>query len=154
MSSPILHSVSGYIISKFLPLIKPASKVKKVWTVQMVYIIFITNVADLDLIPQLLTGEKYHRGLTHSLIFALLFSVVFCQFSYFLGYYLYKNLFLNTSILYISHLFLDCFTRGSKGIKLLWPFSDNFYRSPISFIPGVHYSRGLLDSVHILFISF
>lgn len=117
------------------------------------YPVFVAAAADLDFIPQLITGESYHRGLSHSLIFALGFSGLV---SWILSYFWkssYKQLFIFTTILYSSHLFLDFFSEG-RGIKLLLPWTDAFFVAPITIFPGVHYSRGLWDVSYLIPLCF
>ncbi len=75
MPSPIAHSASGYILAKILPLKQSKFSGYRRWD-EILYAVFVANAADLDFIPQLITGELSHRGLTHSLIFTLGFSAI------------------------------------------------------------------------------
>lgn len=68
MPSPIAHSVTGYVLSNFLPF----KKLK----FYIFYGVFVAIAADFDFIPQWITGKNFHRGLTHTLIFALVFSLI------------------------------------------------------------------------------
>lgn len=152
MPSPIAHSVSGYILAKVLPLKQLKFSGCRRWD-EILYAVFVANAADLDFIPQLITGELSHRGLTHSLIFTLCFSAIV---SFIISYFWqisYKQLFFFTSIIYGFHLFLDFFSEG-RGIPLFLPFIVNFFKSPISIFPGVHYSKGLWDYSHLVPIVF
>ena len=70
MPSPIAHSISGYAITRLWS--KDASSSLKLpprWL--SFYGIFIAVMADLDFIPQILTGEPYHHRFTHSITFAI-----------------------------------------------------------------------------------
>ena len=154
MPSPIAHSVSGYILAKFLPLEQPRLPGFRKWYLQIFYPVFVAIFADFDFIPQLITGEKYHRGFTHSLFFTLVFSVIVGFTLSYLWKYSYKQIFLFTLIIYGSHLFLDFFTEGGKGMELFWPFIDGFFKSPIAIFPGFHHSRGLWHYSHLIPISF
>ena len=154
MPSPIAHSVTGYAISKFFPLWGKVIPGSGKSIIPVFFIIFVANAADLDFIPQLLTGQNYHHGLTHSLTFALCFSGIMGLISYFFCKPLYMRLFWLTFAVYNSHLFLDCLTIGSRGIKILWPFKESLFSLPISIFPGVHYSQGLLHCSHFIFIGF
>jgi inner membrane protein len=58
---------------------------------------------------QWMTG---HRGVFHSLGFGLLLSLIVGVFNLWAGFGFFVG--------YISHLFLDCMTKG--GIRLFWPF--------------------------------
>ena len=53
-----------------------------------------------------------HRGVLHSLVFALVLSLILGSVSLWAGFGFFVG--------YISHLFLDCFTKS--GIGLFWPF--------------------------------
>jgi inner membrane protein len=52
-----------------------------------------------------------HRGVFHSLFFALFLSLVIGSLSLWGGFGFFVG--------YLSHLFLDCWTKS--GVKLLWP---------------------------------
>ncbi len=154
MPSPIAHSVSGYVLGKFLPLDIISKQRSKKLYMRIFFPVFVAVAADLDFIPQLITGERYHRGLTHSLTFTIIFSA-------FVGFILshlwrvsYKQVFIYTLTLYSSHLLLDFFTHGGRGIQLFAPFTDSYFQSPVTIFPGVHHSRGLLDYSHIIPIVF
>lgn len=153
MPSPIAHSISGYVLARFLPLEQPRTRERGRWGMQIIYAVFVANAADFDFIPQLITGEMYHRGLTHSLIFALGFSAIAGFITSYIWKRSYKQLFLFTLILYSSHLFLDFLSEG-RGIQFFSPFLDSFFKFPITIFPGIHHSRGLWDYSHLLPISF
>lgn len=153
MPSPIAHSVSGYILAKFLPPKQTEFRLGRRWEREILYPIFVANAADLDFIPQLITGEMYHRGWTHSLIFAFGFSAIATFITSYFWQLPYKQLFLFTLLLYTSHLFLDFFSQG-RGIPVFLPFIASFFKSSITLFPGVHYSRGLWDYSHFVPIVF
>ena len=153
MPSPIAHSVSGYIIAKFLPLNQLIPSGYKRWGIHIFYPVLVAAAADFDFIPQLITGENYHRGLTHSLIFAIAFSAIIGLIFRYLWKCSYKIIFGLTLIFYGSHLLLDLFSEG-RGIQLFWPFTDSYFQSPLIIFPGFHYSRGLWDSSHLIPLVF
>jgi inner membrane protein len=155
MPSPIAHSISGYAIARLFPLAQKSSQWSESRTLPLFYGVFVATAADLDFIPQILTGKRYHHGLTHSLTFAIGFTVI----AWILGYWLRKRwstqLFLLTLMLYGSHLLLDFFTQGGDGIQLLWPFSTEYFRSSVSLFPSTYWSKPFLqDSGHLTFIIF
>jgi len=154
MPSSIAHSVSGYVVSQFFPPEERTSQWSKRRLIQILYVVFVANAPDLDFVPQVLMGERYHHGLTHSLTFAIGFTVLTWMACYFLANRLSKRLFLLTLILYSSHLFLDSFTAGGEGIQLLWPFTDRHFKSPIAIFPRVPWDTPLFHFDHFLFISF
>jgi inner membrane protein len=154
MPSPLAHSVSGYLLAKFLPLKKIKFSSSKKWYWLTFYPVLIAILADFDFIPQLITEEKYHRGLTHSLTFALLVSVMLASLISYLYKYPYQAIFFSTLLLYFSHLLLDFFTYGGQGMELFWPFTESFFKSPLAIFPGINHSKGLWDSSHLKAIAF
>jgi inner membrane protein len=169
MPSPIAHSVSGYIVAN-LPSVK--SRIPgRLWSVTPVaalYGIFVSNLPDFDFVPQMITGIRMHRGPSHSLLMALIVSSLLAW-----GVHRYRcrqarrladpahqsartsygAIFGITFGLYCLHLFLDLFTTGGSGLPLLWPLSEQTFRSPVPLFPPAHHSRGLWDASHIVFIT-
>ncbi|MDJ0795268.1 MAG: metal-dependent hydrolase [Calothrix sp. MO_167.B12] len=153
MPSPIAHSVSGYILGKILPWeYTKVSRHEKLYL--QLYTIFVAIFADFDFIPQLLTGEKFHRGLTHSIFFSFIFSSIVAFFISNRWNKSYKQIFIFTFIIYCSHLSLDFFTAGGKGMQLFLPFTNSFFKSPIPIFPPVKHSSGLWELSHIITLSF
>ena len=167
MPSPIAHSVSGYAISKLWPNSEIALKVKtksgrvrrqlvrnaSPWL--LVYGIFVAVSPDLDFVPQILTGIRYHHGPSHSLAFALGVAIA----SYLIAHRFWHRrraaqIGWLSLILYLSHLGMDMVTGGGDGIQLLWPLSAEYYRSSMIIFPSTHWSKGLLDPGHFTFLSF
>ena len=74
-----------------------------------------------------------HRGLTHSIFFALLCGAACAAFA---GKLHTRPLvaFLFVSVATASHGFLDAFTNGGPGILFFWPFSDERHFMPLQFI--------------------
>ena len=88
------------------------------------------------------TGTPYvsvfgHRGLTHSLLFALLCSLFGAAFHRFLKTKaLIAFFFTGTAVL--SHILLDSLTNGGLGVALWWPFSTErffFGKRPVEVSP-------------------
>lgn len=148
MPSPIVHAVAGYALAKFLPLEQPLSHQLQQWKLPIFYSVFMAAAADLDFIPQLLFGGSFHRGLSHSLLFTLLFSTITAFLVSSWWKTSYPKLLHCSLIFYGSHLLLDYFSSG-RGIKVFLPFVDRFYKAPITLFPGLHYSEGLWHSSHL-----
>jgi len=70
-----------------------------------------------------------HRGFLHSLIAGLIFSLVIMSINLWAGFGFFVG--------YISHLFLDCFTKS--GVRLFWPFKFK--------IKGFVRSGGIIEDV-------
>ena len=159
MPSPIAHAASGYALSRIawlksrhLPLPAP---------ILTFYAVFIACCPDLDFLPQLMTGIRFHRGPSHSLLAAFVVSGLlawllhhdrraissrFSQVSF-------KAIFSLTFYLYLSHLALDLLTAGGSGIPLFWPLSRQPVQLSFVLFPAVHHSRGLIDSSHLIFVG-
>ncbi|MGI8932783.1 MAG: metal-dependent hydrolase [Phormidesmis sp.] len=155
MPSPIAHSVSGYVLTR-LPIVKNIipSRLWPITPAAALYSLFVANSPDLDFLGQLLTGLQLHRGPSHSLLAALIVSGLLAWLVHrYRPQSSYGNLFSFTFGLYGSHLLLDLFTAGGRGIPLLWPLSSQYFQSPFALFPGVHYSRGLWDNSHLIFIG-
>ena len=151
MPSPIAHSVTGLVIYKLLH-----NKQSVIWnkpTYVMVLCMFIAVLPDLDFILQLWTGRKYHHTFTHSITLTILFALVSAIICSLLNKHIFR-ITLCALIGYGSHLVLDFFTEGGRGIQLFWPFSEKLFISPATFFPGTHHSKGLFSRTHFTFISF
>jgi membrane-bound metal-dependent hydrolase YbcI (DUF457 family) len=64
-----------------------------------------------------------------------------------------RQLLLFIPVIYGSHLFLDCFSIDGPGMKLLWPFSQDFYGALVGIFPPIDTSKGLFYLGHLRFIS-
>lgn len=80
MPSPIAHTVSGYVIFRFLSpeghKVTRGNSNKKIVSPIYYYYMLLVNLPDFDFIPQLLTGQRYHHGFTHSLVFTICVAVI------------------------------------------------------------------------------
>lgn len=148
MPSPIVHAVAGFALAKFLPLQPPRSHRLQQWKLPIFYSVFLAAAPDLDFIPQLIFGGNFHRGLSHSLLFTVVFSAIAAWVASSWWKTSYQQLFNCSLVLYGSHLLLDYFSAG-RGIKVFLPFVDRFYKSPITLFPGLKYSEGLWHSSHL-----
>lgn len=148
MPSPLGHLLMGYIIHDATA--RPAEA--KRWQT-MAFALVAANVPDFDFIPGLLIGmpRYYHRGITHSLGFAILFALVTSLLLRgrkrdSLGRYVVLSF-----GLYCSHLVLDTLSR-SRGVPLFWPLSNDYVVAPFAFFPGLQGELALsLDAIVGLF---
>ena len=155
MPSPIAHSVSGYALSRLFPSDRAAVLWPQKAIPKTLFAIFVALAADLDFVPQFITGHRYHHGLTHSVTFALAFSVALWGLFYLLTDLATGRFFLLILSLYSSHLILDLFTQGGPGIQLLWPFSFDYFHAPITIFPETHHSQPLFQHPgHLVFVAF
>lgn len=154
MPSPIAHSITGYVL--FKQSLERDQALQKALPRQALWVlaIFTANAADLDFIPYVAAGVDTHRGLTHSLVFGICFSLIIVTVLYFCYKLSWKTLFLFIAGIYGSHLLLDFFTAGGDGMQLFWPFSQRFIRSAISLFPSVPHSEGIFYLGHFVFITY
>ncbi len=144
MPTPLAHSiVSLTIVEK-----RRSSHHRWKW---VFFWLMLGNFADLDFIPGILVGKpsQYHHGLTHSILFTILLSIV--------AYFFYPKLFKKEKASFglfvgvaFSHLLLDMVTRDAVapcGLPLWWPFSSISVRAPFSIFLNVNRSV----HCHILF---
>ena len=138
MSSPVGHSLAGWVIASYR-----SRSLKPVNLKRIGLYAFIANAPDLDFIPGAIIGQPnlYHHGISHSIGFALLFATAAAlviklktgrrmlrEFGYMLA-------------LYGSHLILDLLSMDGRppfGIPILWPFSGHYFMIPI--LPPVKHS--------------
>ena len=154
MPSFIAHSVAGIAIYQIAKRDWTAKKNLSApsWITLPILAVIFANLPDLDFIPQLLTGIRYHHGATHSLLVWLGIGIG--------TWTILRSLprierVVMTSIVtfaYGSHLLLDYLSAGGSGIQLLWPFSTTYWKSPYSVFPAVDYSKGLISLDHLTFI--
>lgn len=132
MATPVAHSLMGitlYILFNRSPL-----KLKE-WG-WIFFAAWVASLADFDFLLGLFTDDysMYHRGVSHSIGICFIVSLILwaffrkkCGFSSF-------KFFCFILVLYGSHLVIDFFTRDNwppNGGPFLWPFSNEYYKSPI-----------------------
>ncbi len=75
-----------------------------------------------------------HRGMTHSLVFAVLVGLLVALALRLRGRPALGDALLATVVV-ASHGVLDAFTTGGLGIEFLWPFDTRRFFAPLRFIP-------------------
>mgnify|MGYP001213457759 CR=1 FL=1 len=136
MPSPVAHSLIGLTIG--LAWLAPRAPLRewpaKVWALRwpLVGALFVANAPDLDYLPGIAIGElnAFHHTYTHTLAFivavALLMALAYRRHAR-AGGWLFA--------LGASHLAADVVTedrRAPFGIMALWPFSPEYWISPVS----------------------
>ncbi|MEW6095420.1 MAG: metal-dependent hydrolase [bacterium] len=129
MSTPIAHSLGG--VSVYL-LSKKKNTPKNNWLL-ILYCIIVSNLPDIDFICLTNGGIKfssiYHHQITHSITFIFILSLV----AYFTSG---LRLGIITFWCLGIHDLIDYFTFDSippSGIMFLYPFSKEYFISPITF---------------------
>lgn len=141
MSSPIGHSLAGWVIASYRSRsLKPAN-VKNLK--RLALYIFIANAPDLDFIPGALMGTPnlYHHGISHSLGAGLIFALVLALLIARKDKAMIGREFVFMFIIFGSHLVLDLLCLDGRppfGIPLFWPLSNQYFMIPI--LPPVMHS--------------
>jgi inner membrane protein len=93
----------------------------------LVGVILLSNLPDVDVVAGLIfrgNGSAFHRGPTHSLLFALVTGILASN-----GWRIWSRIpkfsFLNCFLIILSHVLADAIFTGSK-ISFLWPFAVNW----------------------------
>ena len=123
MASPVAHSLAGALIY----LACNGRRRPRGW--DMLWVILAANLADLDLIPGILLGDhnQFHRGASHSLLFALGLGFAASAWLHWRQHPRARLLGSMITLALLSQLLIDWLSfDGSvpRGIPLLWPFSD------------------------------
>lgn len=132
MPTPIGHSLAGYTIY-LASQRKESDKIR-----YLILCIFLASLPDLDYLPGFLVGypNYFHHGINYSIGFAFFCGLLGIIYSKWIRKENILKGFLPFSGIYFSHVFLDFIAADTSipyGEKLLWPFSNNYYISPITF---------------------
>ena len=119
MPLPLGHAAVGITVGELVPgKGKPALDWK-----YYIFVALLANLPDIDIIIGLLfhgNGSLFHRGVTHSLMFALFTAVLAAQ-----GWRVWSKLpkigFRTCFTVIFSHIFADLLFTGSR-VSLFWPF--------------------------------
>ncbi len=130
MASAFSHALVAYVIGRsHLWTVNP----KRFW----ILTVFCSIAPDLDVLA-FEVGIPYehvlgHRGLTHSLLFALVFGVGIVRFGFptvLLKSTEGKKLVAHFSLVTASHGFLDALTNGGLGVAFFAPIENSRYFFP------------------------
>ena len=144
MPSPVAHSAAG--IALYLLIYNNNTNFRKSGLkppLLLALAVFLANLPDFDFIPGFLIGDpnRFHHGISHSLIFALsIASLVYLMVKKTMAVLDVKKLYLLLVLTLSSHVVLDFLTwDGSEpfGVPMFWPFSSDYVISPHSFFMGV-----------------
>ena len=141
--TPIGHSLAGYALYNFSVAPTNQNRLKLAFLC-----IFMANAPDLDFLPGILIGRPtlYHHGITHSLGFALIASLVIAGIVS-IRIKPFSQIFSLCFISYLSHIIIDLFEYSGhydlnlSGMPLFWPISKEKLSSPIGLYLAFHYER-------------
>ncbi|GIW47809.1 MAG: hypothetical protein KatS3mg078_1686 [Deltaproteobacteria bacterium] len=130
MPSPVAHTLGGYIIYRF------ASSSNTTSWKKLLLCCVSSNLPDVDFLPGFLLGKPnyFHHGISHSVGFSVAFALLMGFVFYLKGGSFLRNSLLFFS-LYFSHILLDLLSYDSSfpyGLAALWPFTSDYYISPLS----------------------
>jgi inner membrane protein len=138
--TPFGHSLAGCAVYNFAVGAKDRNRLNLIFLC-----IFMATAADLDFLPGILIGRPalYHHGITHSLGFTLMASLVVAGIYRFRGAS-FSAIFNLCFFSYLSHLVIDFFGhsnpyRHPPGIPLFWPITKENFVSPVQLFLGVHH---------------
>ena len=97
------------------------------WWKVVVFVVVLANLPDIDIVIGLVlqgNGCVFHRGPTHSLLFAL-FMGFLASIAWKLWSQVPKMSFRTCSLLILSHVLADLFFTGSR-VSFFWPFEVNW----------------------------
>ena len=146
MASPIAHSFAG--LWTFLLLAqRMKARLGNQWhngLRRLCLLVLVANLADLDFVPELLSGKDFHRGFSHSLLAAIIAAFVFAGL-----WRIAKSFWASAGIYFIayaSHLLIDFFSgvelgwnHTASGIPLFWPWPDKDFGSLLVLDYGVRH---------------
>lgn len=130
MASVFGHSAAALGIFKIFPKRLHAKKVA-------ILGIISSTIPDIDVMAYSFGIDSHHilghRGLTHSLIFAVLWSILLV-FLFHKSENRKKLFFIYYALSMASHGILDSMTNGGNGIAFLYPLTEERYFFPLRFI--------------------
>lgn len=138
MAGPLGHSLAGVLVYQTAG--GEAAKGRRV----AVLCVAAAVAPDLDFLPGLIVGMPalYHQGISHSVLFASLASLVLA-----LGFgragRSWPRLWAVLFIAYASHLVIDLFgpdARPPFGVPLFWPLTDQPFLAPVKLFMGFHHA--------------
>ena len=131
MSLPIAHGTVGWVLHRL-----DGRRTRFTGWGRALTFIAVANLPDIDFLFGFIVGRPgvFHRGVTHTVLAALLFGGIAglaCRRLFGDRWLPAASMF---AAVYCSHLLLDAFTiheRGPAGGQFFWPFSDAYIYSPV-----------------------
>lgn len=132
MALPIAHATAGYVVHR----LDRRATAWAVWSRGLAFMA-IGNLPDADFLVGFLLGRPgaFHRGISHTVLAALVFGVVAGTFVWWRRWDRWWPATLLCAGAYGTHLLIDFFTidqRPPAGAQFLWPLSDAYYLSPLT----------------------
>lgn len=144
MPKIIAHALAGATIVAALA---PKEYLNK-WTLLAGAVVAVSPDFDFA-VEWLLDLPDFHRGFSHSLIF-----------SFFVGTSIYLilgaergQLAVALSLAYLSHILLDMATSTAGGVKLMLPFSNEYYHLGLTGIFEIPFGSNVREAFRWIFIE-
>jgi inner membrane protein len=140
--TPVGHALAGYAVYTFSVAPTNPNRLKLAFLC-----IFMATAPDLDFLPGILMGrpQLYHHGITHSLGFAFVASLVIAGIVS-IRMKPFILIFSLCLISYLSHLLIDFLGSSSHnwhsvvGIPLFWPISREKFSSTVGLYLAFRYN--------------
>ena len=157
MPSPIIHTTVGYLVYRYSRRKMPAES-RYSWgplPILLMITVLFAMLPDFDALLGLLVGDigRYHNNATHSLVVGLAISLLFAAFLELRNKARFLPWFMVLLISYESHVILDYFTYGPRGVMLFWPITTERFIAPIFLFHGVRWSAGVYTIEHLLTVA-
>lgn len=144
---------AGYLVFQATRRQFPADRYKIAGKIPLLlaYSIGISLLPDVDAIFGILAGDfgRFHNNGTHSLVLGSAIALVIAGAIWIKRRSGFVSWFTLTFLSYGSHVVLDFFTYGGRGVMLLWPFSAQRFESSLKLFYGVRWSEGFLAVEHL-----
>jgi len=132
MALPIAHATAGYLVHR----INRRGAGFQGWQRALAFMA-IGNLPDADFLFGFVLGHPgaFHRGISHTVLAAIVFGVVCGALSHWWWRDRWLPAALAFGAAYGSHLLVDALTvdaRGEAGAQFFWPLSSAYYISPVT----------------------
>ena len=153
MPSPIAHTVVGYLVYRAARERLPNYKRWHVGPLPLLLgiAVLFSVLPDVDAVFGILAGDfgRFHNNGTHSLVLAFAIALLVAGAIWFRLRKGFLSWFFICFFSYASHVLMDFFTLGGRGVMLLWPFTTNRYDSSFKLFYGVRWSNGFFAIEHL-----
>jgi inner membrane protein len=143
MALPIAHAAAGYVVHRATRGGDPAGVPGGVgrsaaddWRRAALFMV-LGNLPDFDFMVGFLLGRPgmFHRGVSHTVVAAVAFGIAAGLLQQWRGRERFRTAALAFGAAYFSHLVFDFLTidhRPPFGGQFLWPFSAEYWTSPVT----------------------
>jgi membrane-bound metal-dependent hydrolase YbcI (DUF457 family) len=151
MPSPIAHVAAGIAVHTVLR--RHRRQPERSWGL-LSACIGLSMLPDLDALVGIALGNfgRYHNNFAGSPLFGVMVALVAAILWRAIGRGSAREAALLTLVCYQLHVWMDFFT-VSRGVMLLWPFTDARFHPPVHLFYGVRWSDGLISARHLITVG-